>query len=300
MGVRMNKLKELRSRFGLKQKDIAEKLHTTQQTVARWESGGTAIPVAHLKDLASFFGCTVDELLGMEISPRLRQAAAFPLGRKSISWGTLTVRMGASVRNYAIDEANHERLVELLDDAGPTDGTPGWINFDALNNLRVLLNPAHISALRFFSDDVEAMPSFWSQEAYQSLTSRTPPEDLGPVVLNEREEVVRSLSDKDAETDLTREDYDNAETEMHTVRVMFGDGRSDEFSLSDDAATSYSALEAYLDSIAPNAFVLVHEEGREVREYGRAGSVAAIEIPLQAYLGYLAQDEDRERESIEK
>lgn len=58
------RLKELRKETGLTQKQIAEKLNTSQQNYAKWETNKANPTRAILEKLASFFGVTTDYLLG--------------------------------------------------------------------------------------------------------------------------------------------------------------------------------------------------------------------------------------------
>lgn len=60
------KLKELRSKNGLTQKDLADKLHVSFQTVSKWENGENEPDIATLKELAALFSCSVDYLIGGE------------------------------------------------------------------------------------------------------------------------------------------------------------------------------------------------------------------------------------------
>lgn len=60
------KLKELRTLKGLTQKDLADKLHVSFQTVSKWENGENEPDIATLKELASMFNCSVDYLIGQE------------------------------------------------------------------------------------------------------------------------------------------------------------------------------------------------------------------------------------------
>ena len=60
----MNKFKEFRQARGYTQEKVAEMLRTTQQTVARWESGRAEPSLAALRDLAVIFSTSVDDLLG--------------------------------------------------------------------------------------------------------------------------------------------------------------------------------------------------------------------------------------------
>lgn len=56
-------LKELRLAAGLRQNDVAKKLHVAQGAVSYWESGKTKPCNKHRVKLAKLYGCTVDELL---------------------------------------------------------------------------------------------------------------------------------------------------------------------------------------------------------------------------------------------
>ena len=60
------KLKELRTLKGLTQKELADKLHVSFQTVSKWENGENEPDIATLKELASKFNCSVDYLIGQD------------------------------------------------------------------------------------------------------------------------------------------------------------------------------------------------------------------------------------------
>ncbi len=60
-------LYELRTRNGLSQDDLAEKVYVTRQAVSRWENGETVPNTETLKLLSREFGVTINTLLG---SPR--------------------------------------------------------------------------------------------------------------------------------------------------------------------------------------------------------------------------------------
>ena len=63
------KLKKLRTDKGLTQKDLADQLHVTFQTVSKWESDTNEPDIATLKELAQLYGCTFDYLLNDEEEP---------------------------------------------------------------------------------------------------------------------------------------------------------------------------------------------------------------------------------------
>lgn len=57
------KIKEIRVRTGLLQRDVAQKLNIDRSTVAKWEAGEANPSVNNLVKLAEIFDCTVDEIL---------------------------------------------------------------------------------------------------------------------------------------------------------------------------------------------------------------------------------------------
>ena len=77
-------LLELRTRKGLSQDELAEKIHVTRQAVSRWENGETTPNTETLKLLSSFFDVSINTLLG---SPRqlICQCCGMPLDDTTIS-----------------------------------------------------------------------------------------------------------------------------------------------------------------------------------------------------------------------
>ncbi len=75
---------ELRTRNGLSQDDLAEKVFVTRQAVSRWETGETTPNTETLKLLSNLFGVSINTLLG---SPRqlICQCCGMPLDDSIIS-----------------------------------------------------------------------------------------------------------------------------------------------------------------------------------------------------------------------
>ncbi|MBE5949161.1 MAG: helix-turn-helix domain-containing protein [Lachnospiraceae bacterium] len=75
---------ELRSKNGLSQDELAEKIHVTRQAVSRWETGETIPNTETLKLLSKLFDVSINTLLG---SPRnlICQCCGMPLDDSSIS-----------------------------------------------------------------------------------------------------------------------------------------------------------------------------------------------------------------------
>lgn len=75
---------ELRTKNGLSQDALAEKIYVTRQAVSRWETGETIPNVDALKLLSKLFDVSINTLLG---SPRklICQCCGMPLDDTSIS-----------------------------------------------------------------------------------------------------------------------------------------------------------------------------------------------------------------------
>lgn len=74
----------LRTKSGLSQDELAEKLYVTRQAVSRWETGETVPNIDSLKLLSKLFDVSINTLLG---SPRklICQCCGMPLDDSSIS-----------------------------------------------------------------------------------------------------------------------------------------------------------------------------------------------------------------------
>ncbi len=63
-------IKKLRNQKGVTQERLAESIGVTPQAISRWESESGYPAIEYLPDIASFFGISVDELLGVKLSER--------------------------------------------------------------------------------------------------------------------------------------------------------------------------------------------------------------------------------------
>lgn len=68
------KLQALRRQKGITQEELAQALYVSRAAVSKWESGRGSPSLDSLRDLARFFGVTVDALLSREALP-VRTAA---------------------------------------------------------------------------------------------------------------------------------------------------------------------------------------------------------------------------------
>ena len=75
---------ELRTRQGLSQDELAEKVMATRQAVSRWETGRTVPNTETLKLLSKVLDVSINALLG-EPRPLICQCCGMPLEESSIS-----------------------------------------------------------------------------------------------------------------------------------------------------------------------------------------------------------------------
>ena len=75
---------ELRTKNGMSQDELAEKVYVTRQTVSRWENGDTTPNTETLKLLSKLFDVSINTLLGSPIT-LICQCCGMPLDDSSIS-----------------------------------------------------------------------------------------------------------------------------------------------------------------------------------------------------------------------
>lgn len=59
-----NMIRSERSRLGLSQVELAEKLDVSESTIREWETGKRQLSVGKLLEMSELFGCTTDYILG--------------------------------------------------------------------------------------------------------------------------------------------------------------------------------------------------------------------------------------------
>ena len=66
-------IQRLRKAAGMTQKDLAEKLHCSQQVYSNYELGQRDIPTAVLIALSELYNVSVDYILGISNDPKKRK-----------------------------------------------------------------------------------------------------------------------------------------------------------------------------------------------------------------------------------
>lgn len=89
-----NQIKERRTRLGISQEELAQKLYVSRVTVSHWETGKTLPDVQSMLLLANLFGTTIDEMVKgdvdemremVEKSERRTKAFAMALGAVEVA-----------------------------------------------------------------------------------------------------------------------------------------------------------------------------------------------------------------------
>ena len=100
-----NVILELRTKMGLSQDELAEKVFVTRQAVSRWENGETTPNTETLKLLSKLFDVSINTLLG---SPRqlICQCCGMPLDGRRPSAGRRTALSTRNTVSGAMPTAN--------------------------------------------------------------------------------------------------------------------------------------------------------------------------------------------------
>ncbi|WP_294608290.1 helix-turn-helix transcriptional regulator [uncultured Roseovarius sp.] len=268
------KLKEFRSRIGLTQKQLAEQMNTTQQTVARWETGKTILNVDQIRDLCVVLECTADELLGWETGAEGLMSSPFSSVGSEGAYGTLHIKTTCGTREYPIGLNARKTLLSQAEATGPinANNSSDWLSTWSLNNRLLLINPSYLRGFQLISDDVEAMPSFEHPEVYRALENWPDIKAKGKT-WEQCQNLVSRLEDEQAVSRLVSQ-----------VRITYEDGTDDWCLLSDETATTWFELGMASPSVGQNSFVKIDKEGGEVATFANLGRVVMIEIPTDLYL----------------
>lgn len=180
--------------MGFTQQKVAQMLGVSQQTIARWESGGD-VPSKYLRDLAVILVCRVSDLVGDGAEARGGSQVLRILNRageveededdEQVPYGTaravFMARLGeqtaargddeqsdSSLTNeYPISVSEMKRLYSHLQD---DDERATWFAFETLDNRLVLVNRSELESFEMIADDVTAMPPFEHEEVYAALS----------------------------------------------------------------------------------------------------------------------------------
>lgn len=297
----MDKLKELRIAQRLTQEQLAEMLKTTQQTIARWETGKSEPSIATLKDLALIFGTSVDDLLGRNpfgpasesgiVTNRYHYFADSDEG----FWGHLGVRVPGAAKStwYPITLGEANRISRRI--TSTTSKTP-WVVATTLNNRALVINMAMVPQLSMLDDNADEVADDWelgwdsyqgfSPEIYRGIEDHFlgfDDEDVSEAFSQTIEEVIQ-------EEGL---DEDKVFEFLSATRVHYNDGTLRELRVNDETSWStFSAIEYDDKSLTFN--LSDRDAGLEV--FVSRSQVALVNMPLHR----MSDAAKRELEAFER
>lgn len=183
----MNSIKRYRTAMQLTQKQLAEMVGTTQQSVAKWEKGSSEPSIQYLKDLALIFGTSIENLTNDQTSSINTNQYLTHRQESGSFWGHVGVkRFGEAYSTwYPITHSEANRISNQLTFVAVENS---WVNFETLNNRFVALNTSHIKHIALLDDNADQVEGDWelgwdsynghSQEIYRALESWIYDEDL--------------------------------------------------------------------------------------------------------------------------
>lgn len=108
----MQKIAEARKRYGLSQLDLANAIGTTQQQVAKWESGKVDPRVSSLEKIAGALGVSLSFLLGLDDDPNFINVHPVPTVRIPILG---RIAAGTPREAFAASDEWHDTPTSLVE-----------------------------------------------------------------------------------------------------------------------------------------------------------------------------------------
>lgn len=278
-------LRSLRLERGLSQAALAERIGTTQQTIARWETGKSQINIMQLRTLAAVLGSSVAAILdetapGARHSRLPRQDPAALLDDRP--FGTLTLEFQGRSRSHPIARAASEALGADLATRDPARGAPptttAWLIAVTLDGRQILINPLHLDTLRIFAESPDhPLPDYLPRPVQQALC-RWPATDLPGDMPGDVH--------RQCEAAIARHG-DQLAVRARRLDVVLADGRSYSLPMNRANTAEVEALEQSRASIARAAYLcLLHDDGQH--HFANLDHVALIDAPSPVLRGYIA------------
>ncbi|MCU0569796.1 MAG: helix-turn-helix transcriptional regulator [Oculatellaceae cyanobacterium Prado106] len=287
-------LKQRRAEAGLTQQQLAEGLGTTQQTIARWETGKTAIPSPVLKDLAIILNCTIEDILGTSTKRRsfygralTKQLKSRPEAVNLYGGLRLTIEGVGEQLEFPIDEETYKFVDRFFSDSLEKE-KPEWLFLDTMDNWLLLINLKRLTSLETYDDDAQASPLFDHPEVYKALTSRLELEEqeLSESLLNYCQEKTNEFEDREESWSYYNEAQIYTQTQQR-YKVF----------LDEKNAWQLHEFEILVDGLDKNSPIFLRFENEETGGILvlNLNQLSLIKIPAAAYQ-ILNEEDDNEKE----
>jgi transcriptional regulator with XRE-family HTH domain len=293
----MVRLKQCRSEVGLTQQQLAEMLHTTQQTIARWESGKTAIPSSALKDLAIILCCQIEDILGTSPVKRslyARSMKSFSKGNRnhvSFYGGLNLIIEGISeVLQFPIDEEQYQFVIQIFGDF-PETAKSKWIEIRTMNNWLLFINLKSLVSLDTFDDDALAAPRFDHPEVYKALSSRSQLEE------QDLSDELRRYCQEQIET-FEEQNSDEIWSYYNTAVVYTCQGQKREIPLDEDSIGKFYEFSVLHHDLHREGcrFIAFEDEDFGGMKFFNLDHIALMMVPAAAYEAATEEEENEEEE----
>lgn len=281
----MIRLKKIRENRNWTQKSLAEAMHTTQQTIARWESGKAEPSIANLRDLAVLFGISIDSLIGSE--KVIKTSDLMTYGEKKELkdgiefdgfWGHLGIRICGCEKSkwYPLTESEQEQANYGIQGKG-------WFYIETLNNKKLFINKKNIERFCLLDDACDRPDDDWDLEWHEYRTYS--PEfftALEKYEADEKDEISESLK-KEIQSTIEEEklDYENIADLTMNITVRLRNGKKETFY--PDSFEDYADYVFNLDSDNQDILDTIMLFCDSGDYYFNGDEVAVIEVPISKY-----------------
>ncbi|MFN7114650.1 MAG: helix-turn-helix transcriptional regulator [Alphaproteobacteria bacterium] len=283
----MKRLKALRQSGNYTQQQLAEKLKTTQQTIARWESGKAEPSMSDLRDLAMIFSTSVDDLL--DVNPFSDKVATNHLcfslaGRENITdgfWGHIGLLLPGQekVKWFPITLQTANEVSSALAKIAKDEE---WLCISTLNNRMLAFNPNKLRHI-YLLDDASDMCNAWNDEAKVDYNGQ-PLEfyrGLDAWASHDEDwEETSSAAYREVIEEFVKErgmDEEDTLAFLHHSTVYTVDGISKSYWAN---AQRLSNVIFEIEMECLSKIVAIHAEGGDFESYYPQANLAAIEMPL--------------------
>ena len=283
------------------QKDMAERLNISQQTVAKWESGKIEPSLKHLREIALLFSTGVDDLLDNSNRITTNELGYFPKLKNNKDlhvdgfWGNIGIRLKSQkmTRWYPISEDAYNAAFGSIQ----SEGT--WFSIETLNNKLLFINRKNIIKITLL-DEADDPTEDWNY-SWDSSGGINPEfyKALEEYYFDNNEEnipapLLKSIKETIREEKLSEEDIEDLIT---NARIFLNDGSVESkfiYECKELTERIESCIYDFEGELVPA--VITIETGAEECFYN-ADEVSLIEIPLIKYKHALSEiEEDLEKE----
>jgi transcriptional regulator with XRE-family HTH domain len=277
----LKRLVAIRTELGMTQQFVAEALKTTQQTVARWETGQTEPSLAQLRDLAMIFGMGVADILGNERKIESTYYCRWDEQTISGFWGHIGVLLpGAKFSKwYPITGNERDRAVQML-----SDGDESLMLVSTLCNRLLVLNKQNLQRIWFLDDAADGPDEDWDNDQVAEHN----PKEFYRVLDDAMDALFGGGSDYEA-SDLLKEGIKEliakqSEEELyemlHGTAVHLTDGHTIKFQ--GDPETLFDIIFA-IDLGESSQMIHFRDESHEWDSFIAISKITMIEIPTLDY-----------------